>query len=207
MDTAAGGNWIVGSGTVWWGEAPDEPARTLAPPNSSKCTTTGLLWTLSRGLMTKKPNGIRFCSWAQSGWIITPLACNPNVNIVGDNRNLFLGLGFALGAVIAWALAMNIYEKPLGIINSGGNYFIFSLEHVTQYTALFPGRSLQPWLEPEQANAAVRQKIRYRLMFTAALVSGFFTVFFLGLRLDGLRSDSVKQGITSQVAGPRPTHQ
>jgi hypothetical protein len=111
------------------------------------------------------------------------------MKIIADNRNLVLGLACAIAAVIGWALAADIYQKPLGAVQIGGRFHDVTLEQLSQYKALFAGEPVEKWLGSELAHASEAQQRRYRGVFTAALVAGFFTVFFLGLHFDLLRAD------------------
>ena len=118
------------------------------------------------------------------------------MNIVADNRNLVLGLVFAIATVIGFTLAAHTYRVHLGTVRVGEGLANVSLEQVTQYKALWPGQSLQQWLGTEQADVAATQLSRYRGTLASTLLCGFFTVFFLGLHLNVLRSDRLQPVLT-----------
>ena len=110
------------------------------------------------------------------------------MKIRAANRNLFLGLVFVIGAMIAWMLAGRAYREQIGAVKSGNRVFKVTLEQVNQHRTLFPDQPLREWLGGEQAAVAEKQQTRYGVAFTACLVSGFLSILFLGLHLDALRS-------------------
>lgn len=113
------------------------------------------------------------------------------MNIMAENRYLFLGVLFTIAAAIGWILAVETYATPVGIPGDAN----VSLEQVRQYRALFPEDSVRQWLGPERTKAAEKQLSRYRTTFTASLVCGFLAVFSLALHLDALRADVHKPAL------------
>ena len=59
------------------------------------------------------------------------------VKTVAENRNLFLGLAFAIVAVIGWMFAADTYSQPVGTVQVGERFFNVSL-HCS-------GNVTQPW--------------------------------------------------------------
>jgi len=109
--------------------------------------------------------------------------------MLAENRNLFLGLAFAVTAAIAFLFAKDTYREPVGRLQAGERLFTISLEHVNRYKGLFPGRSLQAWLGADQASVAAKQLRLYRSALAGSLLCGFCTVFFLGLHIEAMRAD------------------
>ena len=125
------------------------------------------------------------------------------MKIRAANRNLFLGLVFVIGAMIAWMLAGGAYREQIGAVKSGNRVFKVTLEQVNQRRTLFPNEPLQDWLGVEQAVATEKQQTRYRKAFAACLTSGVLSILFLGLYLDALRSCRTDKSSTS--AEPQST--
>jgi hypothetical protein len=113
-----------------------------------------------------------------------------------DNRNLFLGLAFAVAAGIAFIIARDTYWQPVGTLQAGERSFRISLEQVKHYQGRFRGRSLQAWLGPDQASLAAKRLGRYHRALAGTLIGGFCTIFFLGLHLEALRSDRPEEAAT-----------
>jgi hypothetical protein len=112
------------------------------------------------------------------------------MKIIADNRNLLLGLIFTIASVVGMTVAANMYHVRLAGVYAGDRFLDVSLNEVTAYRGLFPGRTLEQWLGPHQARVAAKQLSRYRGTLAATLAGGFLAVFFLGLHLDALRADS-----------------
>jgi hypothetical protein len=119
------------------------------------------------------------------------------------NRNLFLGLVFVIGAIVAWMLAGGAYREQIGAVKSGNRVFKVTLEQVNQRRTLFPDHPLGEWLGAEQAALAEKQQTRYGVAFAACLVSGFLSILFLGLHLDALRAGRTDK--SSAGAEPQST--
>ena len=104
-----------------------------------------------------------------------------------NHRNLFPGLLFAIATVVGWNFAHKAYTGSLGTIETAGKPHHFNLDHVAQRLAEDPGLTLEQWLGPQGAEITQRRRTDYRGRCAAALLSGFMTVFFLGMYLDELK--------------------
>ncbi len=74
------------------------------------------------------------------------------------------------------------------MIETGGKPHHFNLDHVAQRLGEDPALTLEQWLGPEGAEVTRRRRIDYGGRCAAALLSGFMTVFFLGMYLDEVKS-------------------
>jgi hypothetical protein len=110
------------------------------------------------------------------------------VKLLREHRNLFLGLVFAAATIAAWNFAHKAYTGSLGMIETGGKPHHFNLDHVAQRLAEDPGLTLEQWLGPQGADITRQRRTDYRGRCAAALLTGFMTVFFLGMYLDELKS-------------------
>jgi hypothetical protein len=117
-----------------------------------------------------------------------PLLCGVEMKLLREHQNLFLGLAFAGATIVAWKFAYTAYTRSLGTTQTGGKTHHFNLDHVAQRLAEDPGLMLEQWLGPQGAEITQRRRTDYRGRCAAALLSGFMTVFFLGMYLDELKS-------------------
>lgn len=111
------------------------------------------------------------------------------MNVFHENRYLLLGLVFMLATLFGWTWTADTYHQRLAVVQSGTRSFDVTLQEVIRYRGLFPDRSFDPWLGPDDASKARKELARYQSLLGATLACGFLAVFSLGMHIDRLRSE------------------